>query len=62
MRYPYLLLQIIIGVIVQAPVLWFAGRLTVGPEKAKFMDAVSVVTLVSIVNVLLGYFTRGEIA
>ena len=35
-----LLVQIVVGIIVLAPVLWLAGRALVGKEKAKFLDAV----------------------
>jgi hypothetical protein len=33
-----LIIQIIVNIVVLAPVLWIAGRLLVGKGKAKFMD------------------------
>ncbi len=37
--------QLIVSIIVLAPVLWIAGRLLVGKEKAKGTDAVWIVVL-----------------
>ena len=35
-----LLIQIVIGIIVVAPILWLVGRALVGKDKAKFTDAI----------------------
>jgi hypothetical protein len=37
--------QLIVSIIVIAPVLWIAGRLLVGKEKAKGTDAIWIVVL-----------------
>jgi len=54
-----LLVQIIVGTIVLAPVLWLAGRALVGKEKAKFTDAVWIVVLGIILDALLGAYIGG---
>lgn len=46
--------QIIIGIIVIAPVLWVAGRIFVGPHKAKFSDAMWIVVLGIVIGVVVG--------
>ena len=51
-----LLIQIVIGVIVIAPVLWITGRLLVGKEKAKFTDAIWIVVLGTIIGAVVGAF------
>jgi len=35
-----LVISVVVQVIVVAPVLWFAGRVVVGRDKARFTDAV----------------------
>lgn len=35
-----LLIQIVVNVIVLAPILWLSGRALVGKDKAKFTDAI----------------------
>lgn len=54
-----LAVNVIVGVIVVSPVLWLAGRAMVGNEKAKFTDAVWIVTLGIIVGSMLGVFVHG---
>lgn len=53
-----LLIQIVVGIIVVAPILWLVGRALVGGQKAKFTDAIWIVVLGivigAIVNALLG--------
>ena len=39
------LIQIVVNIVILAPVLWIAGRLFVGKDKAKFMDALWIVVL-----------------
>ena len=53
------LISIIVGVIITAPVLWIAGRMLVGPSKAKFTDAIIIVLLGNIANALVGLFIAG---
>lgn len=48
------LIQIIVGVIIIAPVLWLAGRALVGKDKAKFTDAIWIVVLGTVIGALVG--------
>ena len=57
-----LLVQIVVGIIIVAPVLWLVGRALVGKEKAKFMDAVWIVALGTIIGAVAGAFIGGLIA
>jgi len=49
-----LLIQVIVGIIIVAPVLWLVGRSMVGKAKAKFTDAIWIVALGIIITVILG--------
>ncbi|MGZ4850744.1 MAG: hypothetical protein ACXV2C_05125 [Candidatus Bathyarchaeia archaeon] len=49
-----LLIQIVIGIIVVAPILWLVGRALVGKEKAKFTDAIWIVVLGTIIGAVVG--------
>ena len=49
-----LVVQIIVGIIVVAPVLWLAGRALVGKQKAKFTDAIWIVVLGIVIGVVVG--------
>lgn len=51
-----LLIQIVIGVIVVAPILWIVGRALVGKDKAKFTDAIWIVVLGTIIGAVVGAF------
>ena len=51
-----LLIQIVVSVIVLAPVLWIVGRLLVGKDKAKFTDAILIVVLGVVVGAIASYF------
>jgi hypothetical protein len=57
-----LLIQIVVGTIIVAPVLWLAGRALVGKEKAKFTDAVWIVILGTVIGAVIGSFIGGLIA
>ena len=57
-----LVVNIIVGIIVLAPVLWIAGRLLAGKDKAKFTDALWIVVLGTVVNAVFLYFFAGVIA
>ncbi|MDQ1279508.1 MAG: hypothetical protein QG670_770 [Thermoproteota archaeon] len=57
-----ILIQIVVGVIVVAPVLWLSGRALAGKQKAKFTDAIMIVVLGTIVGAVLGAFLGGLIA
>lgn len=54
-----LIIQIIIGIIIVAPILWLVGRSMVGKEKAKFTDAIWIVALGIIINAILGTLVHG---
>ena len=62
MQYTDLIGTIIVGIIVQAPALWLAGRFIVGSERAKFMDAVWITVLGSVLNAAIAMFVGGELA
>jgi hypothetical protein len=51
-----LLIQIIVGIIVVAPILWLVGRALVGKQKAKFTDAIWIVVLGTIIGAVVGAF------
>lgn len=57
-----LLLRIIVATIVTAPSLWIAGRMIVGPRKAKFSDAFWIVALGIVVESLVGTVVRSYFA
>ena len=57
-----LLIQIVIGTIIIAPILWLAGRALVGKDKAKFTDAIWIVLLGTIIGAVVGGFGYGLIA
>jgi hypothetical protein len=56
-----LLIQVVVGVIIIAPVLWLAGRILAGKEKAKFTDAVWIVVLGTVIGAFVGLFNLGWI-
>ena len=57
-----LVVNIIVGIIVLAPVLWIAGRLLAGKDKAKFTDALWITVLGTVINAVFLYFFAGIIA
>lgn len=57
-----LLIQIVIGVIIIAPILWLAGRALAGKDKAKFTDAIWIVVLGTVIGAVLGAYVGGLIA
>ena len=54
-----LLVQIIVSVILVAPVLWLAGRWLAGKDKAKFTDAIWIVVLGVVIGTILQYYLTG---
>ena len=56
-----LLIQIVVGTIIVAPVLWLAGRALAGKEKAKFTDAIWIVVLGTVIGAVVGAFSSGLI-
>jgi hypothetical protein len=57
-----LIIQIVVNIIILAPVLWISGRLLVGKEKAKFMDALWIVVLGTLIGGAFQYLFSGIIA
>lgn len=57
-----LLIQIVVGTIIIAPILWLAGRALVGKEKAKFTDAIWIVLLGTVIGAVVGAFIGGLVA
>jgi hypothetical protein len=57
-----LIIQIIVNIIILAPVLWISGRLLVGKDKAKFTDALWIVVLGTLIGSVFQYFFSGLIA
>jgi hypothetical protein len=51
-----ILIDLVIKIIVLAPVLWLSGRSVVGKEKAKFVDAVWIIILGALVGGIFSYF------
>jgi hypothetical protein len=51
-------LEIIVGVIIIAPILWLVGRALVG-KKASFVHAIWIVVLGVVINAILGSFVHG---
>ncbi|MCX8193601.1 MAG: hypothetical protein N3G77_07330 [Nitrososphaeria archaeon] len=56
------IVQIIVGFVVVAPILWVSGRMLVGKEKAKFTDALWIVFLGVVIGAIINYFLSGLIA
>ena len=48
--------RIIIGLFITAPALWYVGKWRVGPEKAKFTDALWISFAGTILNAIIGNF------
>jgi hypothetical protein len=57
-----LLIQVIVGTVILAPVLWLAGRALVGKEKARFLDAVWIVLLGTVIGAVVGALVSGLVA
>jgi len=57
-----LLIQIVVNVIVLAPILWLSGRALVGKDKAKFTDAIWIVVLGVVLGAIVNFFVSGLIA
>ena len=51
-----LLIQVIVSVIIVAPVLWLVGRALAGKDKAKFTDAIWIVVLGTVIGALVSWF------
>jgi len=51
-----LLIELVIKIIVLAPAFWLAGRALVGKEKAKFLDAIWIIILGTLIGGIFSYF------
>ena len=54
-----LLIQIVAGTIIIAPILWLAGRALAGKEKAKFTDAIWILLLGTVIGAVIGAYIGG---
>ena len=57
-----LLIQIVVAIIVVAPVLWIVGRALAGKHNAKFTDAIWIVVLGIVIGAIVGWLIGGLIA
>jgi hypothetical protein len=57
-----LLISIVVGIIVIAPILWLVGRALAGKQKAKFTDAIWIVVLGIVIGAIVGAFIGGIVA
>jgi hypothetical protein len=57
-----LLISIVVGIIIVAPILWLVGRALVGKQKAKFTDAIWIVGLGIVIGAIVGALVGGIIA
>ncbi len=55
------IIQLILSIIIIAPVLWLAGRALVGKEKAKFTDAIWIIVIGTVIGAIMGAFSLGII-
>jgi hypothetical protein len=57
-----LIIHVIVNLIILSPVLWISGRLLAGKDKARFLDAVWIAVLGTVIADVLGIFIVGIIA
>jgi hypothetical protein len=57
-----LLIQIVVAIIVIAPILWLVGRSLAGKQNAKFTDAIWIVVLGIVIGSIIGWLIGGIIA
>ncbi len=57
-----LILQVIINVIIIGPMLWLAGRILAGKDKAKLTDAIWIAALGTIIGLVFSHLFSGVIA
>jgi len=55
------LIQLIVSIIIIAPILWLVGRWLAGKDKAKGSDAVWIVVLGVIIGTIIGSFVHGAV-
>lgn len=56
------LIQIVVAIIVVAPILWLVGRALAGKKNAKFTDAIWIVVLGIVIGSIVGWLIGGIIA
>ena len=54
-----ILINIVVSTLILAPFLWISGRSLVGKDKAKFIDAIWIVLLGTIINAAITAFFPG---
>ena len=54
-----LIVNILVNSVVIVPSLWFAGKSLVGKGKARFIDAILIVVIGTVVGVVIGAFSLG---
>jgi hypothetical protein len=54
-----ILINIVVSTLIVAPFLWISGRSLVGKDKAKFLDAIWIVLLGTIINAAVTAFFPG---
>lgn len=57
-----LLIQIVVAIIVVAPILWLVGRSLAGKQNAKFTDAIWIVVLGIVIGSIIGWLIGGIFA
>jgi hypothetical protein len=57
-----MIVQIIVNIVILAPVLWISGRFFAGKDKAKFTDALWIVVLGTVIGSVFQYLFDGIIA
>lgn len=57
-----LLIQIVVNIVILAPILWLSGRALVGAQKAKFIDAIWIIILGTIISTVFNSLFSGVIA
>ena len=57
-----MLIQVVVNIIVMAPALWVSGRVLAGKDKAKFIDAIWIVVLGTVVSTIFNGLFDGIIA
>jgi hypothetical protein len=57
-----LLIQVVVAIIVVAPILWLVGRALAGKQNAKFTDAIWIVVLGIVIGSIVGWLIGGIIA
>ena len=55
-------IQMVVSTVIISPILWLSGRAIVGKEKARFLDAVWIVILGTVIGGIFGWLFTGIIA